>query len=810
MANLGTLTLDLIARIGGFTGPLDKAARESKKHMGSIQQSADSASASIKGLANAAGASISVAAITAVATETAKAALELQRMDRQFRVSTGSVLLAGDSLKFVRDEADRLGMDVKDLTGSYGRFMNAVKGTANEGEHGRKAFIGISEGIAAVGLSVDEQSRVWAQLSQGIMKGKFEMEDLKTIQEAGLPIVKLMADALGKTTDEIFEMQKEGKLLVSDVLPKLGESMHKEFGAAAVAAANEAQGGMARFKNEVFLTSAAIGENLLPRIGQISNAIANALKEKREKNTGPLAWLFSDLTTGETWRNTFNKGGVTASGGVDPQMSRALADKKADQESRARKAGIAAELARQNKAAADLADKERKSAAAAEKQRLKSIADEVAAMQFQAATVGLISEQTKIEELRIKGATAAQLEQAQAAADAVAEYEEQVKIAREMEELLKAGEEAALARSEQLTEETKKLEAYKAAQSGLLSSAQGGLDSSLAGAGMGDKERQRTQELLSIQQKYNEDLAALNAQYNGGDISKELYDQETLVLQDSLTKRLEMQAEYYNQMDKMQGDFNLGASEALANYLESSSDYASIANSLVTDQLKSMESGLGDAISSMVMESQTLGEAFSNLAKGMATSMINALSDIAAKWIITQAMQFMFGKATQASAAATMTANAQATALQAGLAAFASTAAIPIVGPLAAPGAMAAALAITEPMAAAVSTAALAGMAHDGIDSVPREGTWLLNKGERVTTAETSAKLDRTLDNVQKSQGGGAPIVNLYEDKSKAGTVNSRNQDGRSVIDIFVADLMGDGRTQKAMSRKFGMQPVGA
>lgn len=44
------------------------------------------------------------------------------------------------------------------------------------------------------------------------------------------------------------------------------------------------------------------------------------------------------------------------------------------------------------------------------------------------------------------------------------------------------------------------------------------------------------------------------------------------------------------------------------------------------------------------------------------------------------------------------------------------------------------------------------GMAHDGIDSVPKEGTWLLQKGERVTTAETSAKLDRTLDSIMSSQ----------------------------------------------------------
>ena len=52
---------------------------------------------------------------------------------------------------------------------------------------------------------------------------------------------------------------------------------------------------------------------------------------------------------------------------------------------------------------------------------------------------------------------------------------------------------------------------------------------------------------------------------------------------------------------------------------------------------------------------------------------------------------------------------------------------------------------------------ALHGQAHDGIDSVPETGTWLLQKGERVTTAKTSAKLDATLDRVAtQSTGSGA------------------------------------------------------
>ncbi|EOV2375262.1 TPA: phage tail tape measure protein [Klebsiella pneumoniae] len=57
-----------------------------------------------------------------------------------------------------------------------------------------------------------------------------------------------------------------------------------------------------------------------------------------------------------------------------------------------------------------------------------------------------------------------------------------------------------------------------------------------------------------------------------------------------------------------------------------------------------------------------------------------------------------------------------------------------------------------------VSNIAAVGMAHDGIDAVPETGTWLLQKGERVVTANTSAKLDATLNRVAQQSTSGNQI----------------------------------------------------
>lgn len=70
----------------------------------------------------------------------------------------------------------------------------------------------------------------------------------------------------------------------------------------------------------------------------------------------------------------------------------------------------------------------------------------------------------------------------------------------------------------------------------------------------------------------------------------------------------------------------------------------------------------------------------------------------------------------------------------------------------------------TGVLQSAIEAVTPVGMAHSGIDSVPREGTWLLDKGERVVTSNTSAKLDKTLDRVQQAQSSNpanSPNVNL-------------------------------------------------
>ena len=82
---------------------------------------------------------------------------------------------------------------------------------------------------------------------------------------------------------------------------------------------------------------------------------------------------------------------------------------------------------------------------------------------------------------------------------------------------------------------------------------------------------------------------------------------------------------------------------------------------------------------------------------------------------------------------------------------------------------------------ALIGAQTIAGMAHDGIDNIPREGTWLLDGGERVLNPEQNKDLTRYLDS--NNTKGGQPIVNVTTLPGTTADVG-RNSDGSLDIQI--------------------------
>lgn len=97
----------------------------------------------------------------------------------------------------------------------------------------------------------------------------------------------------------------------------------------------------------------------------------------------------------------------------------------------------------------------------------------------------------------------------------------------------------------------------------------------------------------------------------------------------------------------------------------------------------------------------------------------------------------------------------------------------PYIGPYIAPVVGAAAAALQVAQAAKIKGVSLTGMAHDGIDNVPREGTWLLDKGERVLNARQNKDLTSYLNQMGSQSPKSQPLNNnlrviMVKDESEA------------------------------------------
>lgn len=94
-----------------------------------------------------------------------------------------------------------------------------------------------------------------------------------------------------------------------------------------------------------------------------------------------------------------------------------------------------------------------------------------------------------------------------------------------------------------------------------------------------------------------------------------------------------------------------------------------------------------------------------------------------------------------------------------------------------------------------IASQALAGMAHNGIDNIPREGTWLLDGGERVLNPQQNKDLTNYLNQRQSAGNGVNVVINNYgNDKVQTST----GPDGSLLVEIR---NMVDGAVDRGIQR---------
>lgn len=145
-------------------------------------------------------------------------------------------------------------------------------------------------------------------------------------------------------------------------------------------------------------------------------------------------------------------------------------------------------------------------------------------------------------------------------------------------------------------EENARVAAFVANLQAQNENARANLGVDVQGAGIGNKQRERLRERLSIERDFLDQQRELQKQYQSGDISQTVYDRETQALKDAQSERLEVQEDYYKKVDALQADWVTGARDGLADWVDDSTNYAMQA----ADVMKSALSGISSNIVEML------------------------------------------------------------------------------------------------------------------------------------------------------------------------------------------------------------------
>jgi tape measure domain-containing protein len=96
----------------------------------------------------------------------------------------------------------------------------------------KTALVNFGDATSALGITQDGFNRIMLATSQALSSGTLHAGDLLQMTEAGLPVWKLLGEALGLPVSKVRELSEQGKLMTADVLPKLEAQMHKDYGGA--------------------------------------------------------------------------------------------------------------------------------------------------------------------------------------------------------------------------------------------------------------------------------------------------------------------------------------------------------------------------------------------------------------------------------------------------------------------------------------------------------------------------------------------------------------------------------------------------
>lgn len=232
-----------------------KQAEQNTEQLHEAVQSGEQGWASLAGkITGVAAAYLSFDQLVARTTGMVRTADEIERLGVSLKSVEGSAAGGEKALAWLREFNEKTPFQLNEITTAFIKAKN----------FGLDPYNGVLQATAnytakTAGTYQDLEGIITA-LGQAYVKGKLQAEEMNQLNERSVAAAKLLAKAMGKTTDEIIAMATAGKLGRNEI-----ELLIKAMGEDAAGASEE-----------MALTFSGIWSNFLEQLNQVELAVADA------------------------------------------------------------------------------------------------------------------------------------------------------------------------------------------------------------------------------------------------------------------------------------------------------------------------------------------------------------------------------------------------------------------------------------------------------------------------------------------------------------------------------------------------------
>lgn len=188
------------------------------------------------------------------AINTVSEAIDAVNRDQSLQIglrtaNQGDVQKAANDYKFLRQEADRLGLVFDDVAPKYANMAVAAREVGLSGQETRQLFTDIATSVAAGNLSLDDSEGVFRAMVQIMGKARVQAEELRGQLGDRLPAaVSMFAKANNIALTELDDLMKKGELGV-DELVKFARAYAEQYGPVMEEVTDRMSASMNRAKN---------------------------------------------------------------------------------------------------------------------------------------------------------------------------------------------------------------------------------------------------------------------------------------------------------------------------------------------------------------------------------------------------------------------------------------------------------------------------------------------------------------------------------------------------------------------------------